>query len=71
MARCKTCGTEIVWCKTKKGKSMPVDVNKREDGNLILDDIDGDTIAIYVGAGEGDHVSHFVTCKQADQHRRK
>ena len=71
MARCRTCGAEIIWCKTSNGKAMPVDASKREDGNLLLDDINGDTVAEYVGRGEGQYVSHFVTCKQAAEHRRK
>lgn len=71
MARCRSCGAEIIWCRTSKGKAMPVDVNKRDDGNLILTDVDGDTVVEYVPKGQGDHVSHFVTCGQADQWRKK
>ena len=28
MSKCKGCGAEIVWIKTKSGKAMPCDTNK-------------------------------------------
>lgn len=36
MATCKSCGAEIFWAVTQKGKRMPVDTEPREDGNLEI-----------------------------------
>lgn len=33
---CSSCGAEIVWAMTERGKRMPVDAHACEDGNLIL-----------------------------------
>jgi hypothetical protein len=61
--QCRTCKADIVWLRTKAGKSMPVNVQP--------------TAAPFRGptAGEtaykhGEHQSHFVTCPQRDEHRR-
>jgi hypothetical protein len=56
--KCKTCGLEIGWCKTKSGKWMPVDIEKVEGGNLL---VHGRWVTV-VKPGEGTHQSHFVTC---------
>ena len=41
---CRSCGAEVLWCFTPKGKKAPID----RDGR-----------------------SHFATCPQADQWRRR
>ena len=71
MPQCRSCGAEIIWCRTEQGKNMPVDLNKRPDGNLVLEDVEGDTIARYVPKGEGEYVSHFSTCGQAADWRKR
>ena len=77
MARCKGCGAEIIWIKTKRGKSMPVDEKPvpyykgtkdkivTEDGDVISCDLNGTE---FLGFG---YVSHFVTCPKADRFRRR
>jgi hypothetical protein len=54
---CRTCNAPIVWLKTPSGKNMPVDA-----GSVEPDD------DRYMA---GKHVSHFATCPQAGQHRRR
>lgn len=56
--RCRSCGADIVWITTVAGKHAPCDKRKRS-----VTTVDGRTV---VG-----HESHFSTCRNADQHRRK
>lgn len=64
VAQCRSCGAEIVWLKTQAGKNMPVD-RKRLDGGDAAEDVhrwkfDRDR-----------HVSHFSSCPNGEQHRKK
>ena len=75
--RCRSCGKEIVWCKTPAGKSMPVDVKPSDTGTVqILPDLN----CVIVKAADLDvvraakiplHLSHFATCANAASHRTK
>ena len=58
MAKCNGCGAEIKFIKTKAGKMMPVD-NKPQ----TFIDIAGNVKTVYI--------SHFATCPQANQFRKK
>lgn len=57
ITRCRSCRARIIWFQTPAGKSMPVDADTVEvdDDQLDLDR----------------HVSHFATCPNAAQHRRR
>lgn len=59
---CRSCGTRITWVKTKNGKNMPVDYDKDFDdvGGCEVQEFDSDRM-----------VSHFATCPNANEHRRK
>jgi hypothetical protein len=62
MPNCKSCNKEIVYLKTLAGKIMPVDANTvqiNSAGNYP-ETFDQKTMT-----------SHFITCPQANQHRRK
>ena len=75
-AKCRSCGAEIIWCKTTSGKSMPVDVAPAKGGTIEI--VDG--IAEIAGEVKRDqsdaglvpflHKSHFATCPDAAKHRR-
>lgn len=76
--RCRSCGAAIVWVLTQPAnKRMPVDEQPVANGNLWLQAASTQTWAHYVTKdkpapdGERLYVSHFVTCPQAKQHRRK
>lgn len=56
ITRCKSCRAQIIWFKTETGKNMPVDADTVEAAD---DEYDPPR-----------HMSHFATCKNADQHRR-
>lgn len=57
IVRCRSCQARIIWFKTEAGKNMPVDADtvEAEDQELELPR----------------HVSHFATCPNANQHRRR
>lgn len=64
MSACPSCGAEVVWATTESGKSMPVDPEPVEGGNLWLRDIGGGLTVRVVGSREGvlRHRPHFATC---------
>lgn len=57
ITRCKSCRARIVWLKTVTGKNMPVDADTVEADDETFD--------------SSRHVSHFATCPDANQHRRR
>ena len=77
MAKCSSCGAEIIWIKTKSGKSMPCDpeerfYEERIGGHETYVTPDGRTVKgvpCYGGPAYG-YISHFATCPNADRHRR-
>lgn len=64
MARCAACQAEIIWSRTTKGKSMPLDKIPVFGGNV---DLDRNLIARVVGSDMAvrRYVSHFVSCPEA------
>lgn len=71
--KCKSCGAPIRWAKTPSGSSVPLDAEPVASGNVALR---SDGIAIYLKAGEprpagATFVSHFATCPDAKQHRKR
>lgn len=73
VTRCRSCDESIVWMKTAAGKNIPVDA----------DSIDEDTLEFVHNEQAGrpdyrspvfdpdEHVTHFRTCPNADEHRRR
>lgn len=63
VSECRSCQMEIVWLKTKAGKTMPVDASKeavmRAEMGLLWE------------SGVAGLVSHFETCPQAKSWSRK
>ena len=57
MSKCRTCGKEIVWLKTLRGKSMPVDAETVDEGEKEFN--------------YKKHISHFATCNQPEFWRKK
>ena len=80
MARCTTCRAEIIWIKTIGGKPMPCDPELvpyweqlgakgrvvTPNGEVLACEFEGTGAPTGVG-----YASHFGTCPQADQHRRR
>lgn len=57
VVHCRSCNAEIVWLKTKAGKSMPVDAATVKPGDTEFE--------------HGRHMSHFGTCPQAKRWSKK
>lgn len=64
-AYCRSCGRQIIWCATDGDKRMPLDAEF--EMRFVLDAL-ADPM---VGRLRRTYVSHFATCPQADEHRRK
>ncbi len=56
---CRSCGAPIIWMKTKRGKSMPVNAAPSLEFGQVLPEYDPTK-----------HVSHFATCPNAAKHRK-
>lgn len=72
ISNCRSCGAAVLWAQTENGKVMPVDPAPHPDGNLVLTSIGGGFQVRVDKAAPGEkHRSHFVTCPNAEQHRRR
>lgn len=84
MSRCKSCNAEILWVKMASGKSMPVDATGISYSEVLPPYVKGNdvltlvtergTIVKTVFDPAGDKIgytSHFATCPNANQHRRR
>jgi hypothetical protein len=34
--RCRSCNAPILWARTPKGRRIPIDIARREDGRIVL-----------------------------------
>lgn len=74
--RCKSCFAPIIWAKSETtGRRMPIDYDPNDGGNVFYSAVTG---LVTVGRqeqptpqGTTRHFSHFATCPNADQHRRR
>lgn len=66
MPKCKSCGAEILWVTTAAGKSTPVD-EKTTRVAMLIEEGEGN---FKIGEVAKGHVSHWVTCPTANEHRR-
>jgi hypothetical protein len=84
VSTCRSCGAAIRWATTVNGKRTPVDDQPVPDGDLVLSDPTpgayAPNVAKYVAPDQPPlfdveepprFVSHFATCPNADQHRRR
>lgn len=65
IARCRSCDESIVWMVTSNNKNMPVDADSIDESEL---EYHNSTPCFDASFG---HISHFATCPNADQHRRR
>lgn len=77
MSACRSCGAPIIWARTPSGRTIPIDRQPTDDGNVRVTYDGHKAHAQVVGkpdlftADEPRHTSHFATCPNADQHRKK
>lgn len=71
---CSSCGAEIIWIKTPKGKSMPLDATPDPKGNVVIKD--GLAVVLRLeqlgdpSLGKRRFMPHWATCEHAAQHRK-
>lgn len=79
-AECRSCHAPIRWVVTAAtGKRMPIDPTPVPDGNVWIDHIEAGLPVVHVGLSHDDvprsepcaYQSHFVSCPQRDEWRRK
>ena len=83
MSACSSCGAPITWAKSARGKAMPMQVDP--NGEWSIDDhgvawkvgtlpLALDALAETMGVTPKKierYTSHFATCPDAGEHRRK
>lgn len=77
---CGSCGEQVYWLRHERTrKQAPINVEPREDGNVL---VDFETATYRIVSRDepmlpglepvaAKRVSHFATCTNADQHRRR
>lgn len=81
---CRSCKALIEWAVTDNGRKMPLDLGWHADGRLVVvGRKGGDPLVVSLNGDQllrlhvADGVelalrrSHFATCPDADQHRRR
>ena len=63
VSQCRGCEADIVWMKTKRGKSMPINVIPTE--SQFRGPNAGELKFVF-----GEHQSHFQTCPCAGEFRK-
>lgn len=75
--RCISCQKPIIWCATTKGNRMPVDYEPSASGNVSVEVRSGmdplaKVLTVTQQFGRSNlRTSHFATCPQAAQYRRR
>ena len=80
MSNCRSCGQQIVWIKLVSGKLNPCDPQKHSikegNGDMVIVTVDGRVVrgtpcSYDDGADTTGYISHFATCQNAGQWRRR
>ena len=76
ITECKSCAAPIIWALTGTGKRMPIDARPDPYGRIEITSIRYDVPTITTHPQTPLHVptlytSHFATCPNADQHRKR
>jgi len=82
--KCRSCDAPILFIKTKNGKTMPVNAEPvwirkdaagktyiKSDGSFITGEIVGDAYDDPENKPVEAYVSHFATCPQAENFRKR
>lgn len=84
-SKCRSCGADILWAKTRTGKNMPVDAvpdmrpADRKGGDFVLATRGGEYGTLHTekydprfhDAKRNRYTSHFATCPKSDAHRKE
>jgi hypothetical protein len=67
MSTCRSCGADITWAVTTRGRRIPLDTAIKNVAIPATDPaLDGPVTVTFVSG----HETHFATCPNADEHRR-
>jgi hypothetical protein len=72
--QCRSCGADILWTRTRKGKKMPVNREPDEKGRFVLLYHEDWILAHFDrrGSEPGAHyTSHYATCPDAEKWRKR
>jgi hypothetical protein len=78
LSTCRSCRRSIIWCRTERGKKMPLDADPVEDQTqaslFVLRETEKREGPLAIAAWglvglESHYRSHFATCPNADSHR--
>jgi hypothetical protein len=70
MAYCRSCKAEIIWAETENGKRVPLGA-KPEKRFTLGEEVEGSWGDTRIATMQDTYISHFVTCPDANQHRKK
>ncbi len=69
---CSSCQKPIIWIKTPKGKSMPLDATPNPAGNVVIRD--GLAVVLKLDEFETEKgrrfMAHWATCPNAKSHKK-
>ena len=77
--RCRSCGAEIRWARTEKGKRIPLDDEPTVKGNVTIARQGDHVIASVLGPMEAEiarqegrtlYLPHHASCPQGDAWKR-
>lgn len=61
----------INWYKTVAGRNIPIDPEPHPEGNVYIDVVSNVASVVPVGSRAPLYRSHFATCPNAGQHRKR
>lgn len=76
LSKCRSCGAEMMWARAENsGKRIPLDAEPTPTGNVILCGYGEDVVCRYLKKDEphdgNRYTSHFASCPQAQQWRKR
>ena len=72
LGTCRACPAKILWAKTERGNSIPLDPDPVPDGNIVVTDAGVAHVLRATEMATGPrYVSHFVTCPGRAKFRRQ
>jgi hypothetical protein len=66
---CRSCGAEIIWAETITGSRIPVDATMGATVFTLRPGAMSGMPPVFVAVKP--YTSHFATCPNADEHRKK
>jgi hypothetical protein len=76
--RCRSCGQSVIWTITTLGHRMPVNATPDPGGNLHLDATSNPPTVAVINTDSHDldcrrnhYLSHFATCRDSGQWRKR